>query len=71
MLLSPSGASAKTLEKARPISRNAKTVLALPVGPAARPGTATGLQRFVWIAPSHSKQGLPIHGCIHVAGPTQ
>jgi len=32
MLLSPSGGSAKTLEKARPIRRNAKKVLALPVG---------------------------------------
>jgi hypothetical protein len=42
MLLSPSGASAKTLEKARPISRNAKTVLALPVGPAARPRDGYG-----------------------------
>jgi L-asparaginase len=33
----------------------------LPIWP------ATDSQRFAWIVPSHSKQGLPIHGCIHVA----
>ena len=49
MLLSPSGGSAKTLEKARPIRRNAKKVLALPLGPAARRGPATDSQRFAWI----------------------
>ena len=32
---------------------------------------ATDSQRFAWIVPSHSKQGLPIHGCIHVASSTK
>ena len=37
----------------------------LPIWP------ATDSQRFAWIVPSHSKQGLPIHGCIHVASSTK
>ncbi len=70
MLLSPSGGSAKTLEKVRPIRRNAKTVLALLVGPAARPA-GYGFATLCLDSPSDSKQGLPIHGCIHVASSTK
>src|SRR5580704_1119041 len=58
----PSSALAQARSLIRkPIPRDGN----LPIWP------ATDSQRFAWIVPSHSKQGLPIHGCIHVASSTK